>query len=62
MQMRGATAGGDRSRETEKKKHRKKDSVGRFKSLIFGDQGLATENKLLFSTVVSVATENKLGR
>jgi hypothetical protein len=51
-------AGGGRSRETEKK--RKKDSVGRFKSLIFCGQGLAAENKRLFSAAVSVAAENNL--
>jgi uncharacterized protein YggL (DUF469 family) len=49
-----------RVRQRKRKKQRKKDSVGRFKSLIFGGQGLAAENKRLFSAVVSVAAENNL--
>jgi hypothetical protein len=49
-----------RVRQRKRKKRRKKDSGGRFKSLIFGGQGLAAENKRLFSAAVSVAAENKV--
>jgi hypothetical protein len=49
-----------RVRQRKRKKQRKKDSGGRFKSLIFGGQGLAAENKRLFSAAVSVAAENNL--
>jgi uncharacterized protein YggL (DUF469 family) len=49
-----------RVRQRKRKKQRKKDPVGRFKSLIFGGQGLAAENKRLFSAAVSVIVENNL--
>jgi hypothetical protein len=48
----GAGSGGGRRSE-------KKDSGGRFKRFIFDNQVLATENKMLFSAVVSVVVENK---
>jgi hypothetical protein len=46
--------------QREEERNIEKESGCRFKRLIFGDQGLAAENKLLFSAAVSVAAENKL--
>jgi hypothetical protein len=46
--------------EREERNREKKEPDGRFKRFIFDGQGLAAENKMLFSVAVSVATENNL--
>jgi hypothetical protein len=46
--------------EREERNREKKDPGGRFKRFIFGGQGLATENKILFSVAMSAATETKV--
>jgi hypothetical protein len=57
---RAAAASRRASGAGEKEAERREESGSRFKSLIFGGQGTATQNKKLFSVDVSDAAENNL--
>jgi hypothetical protein len=54
------SGGGREKREREKKQRTEKKGLDVFKYLIFCSQGVAAENKQIFSTAVSEATENTL--